>query len=100
MASFREMITSIVQEQEESIKNGFSVDIKPDEQAVESLSIERRENELIVCQYYDQRGDLMRDPEVRFRIEDDEWIPISYRQDPSVRQCSTDGIEIAEYLQT
>ena len=42
----------------------------------------------------------MRDPEVRFRVESDEWIPISYRQDPPVRQYSADGIEIAEYLQT
>jgi len=64
------------------------------------LNIERHGGELTVCQHYNQRGDLMRDPEVRFRIKDDEWIPISYRQDPSVRQCSTDGIEIAEYLQT
>jgi hypothetical protein len=64
------------------------------------LNIERHGNELVVCQYYLQRGDLMRDPKIRFRIEDDEWIPISYRQDPSVRQYSADGIEIDEDLQT
>jgi len=100
VTDFKQTIISIVNQHGESIDSDFALDIDADSNAVMDLSIERHGDELIVCQYYHQRGDLMRDPEVRFRVEADEWVPVSYRQDPSVRQCSADGIEIAEYLQT
>ena len=100
MADFRQTVTSIVNQHGESIDSDFYLDIDAESDAMMDLSIERHGDELIVCQYYHQRGDLMRDPEVRFRVEADECVPVSYRQDPSVRQCSADGIEIAEYLQT
>ena len=100
MTDFKQTIISTVNQHGESIDSDFALDIDADSNAVMDLNIERHGNELIVCQYYYQRGDLMRDPEVRFRVEADEWVPISYRQDPSVRQYSADGTEIAEYLQT
>jgi hypothetical protein len=34
-----------------------------------------------VAHYYEQNGDLMRDPDLVFEIIDGEWWPISYRQD-------------------
>jgi len=64
------------------------------------LSIERHGNELIVCQYYIQRGDLMRNPEVKFRIEaDGTWTPVSYRVDPlNTYEYSTEGVPIDDML--
>lgn len=98
MASFREVITEIVQEQEESMEDDFSSDVESDEQAVESLNIERRGDELIVCQYTTQRGDLMRDPEVRFEI-DGFWKPVEYRNDYLNKDHGDgNGLSVNEFL--
>ena len=34
-----------------------------------------------VAHYYEQNGDLMRDPEMVFEVSPDGWEPVSYRQD-------------------
>lgn len=69
MVNFRNIITSIVNQHGESIDSDFHLDIESDSDAIMDLSIARHGDELIICQYYLQRGDLMRDPEVRFRVE-------------------------------
>ena len=100
MKNFRDTIISIVNQNGESIESDFYVDVDAENDAVMDLSIERHGDELIVCQYYIQRGDLMRDPEVTFRIEaDGTWTPMSYRVDPlNTYEYSTEGIPIDDML--
>ena len=100
MKNFRDTIISIVNQNGESIESDFYVDVDAENEAVMDLSIERHGDELIVCQYYIQQGDLMRDPEVTFRIEaDGTWKPVSYRVDPlNTYEYSTEGIPIDDML--
>lgn len=102
MEYFKETITSIIESHGESIENeDLYLDIDSGSDAIEDLSIERQGSQLIVCQYYIQRGDYMRDPEVRFRIEDDdEWVPVRFRSDPNAYEYSSQGLEITNFLKT
>lgn len=58
------------------------------------------EQRLSVAHYHRQQGDLMRDPEVVFLIENEEWAPIEYYQDPAIHQQNSSGIEMDEFLTT
>ena len=100
MKNFRDTIISIVNQNGESIESDFYVDVDAENDAIMDLSIERHGEELIVCQYYIQRGDLMRDPEVTFQIEaDGTWTPMSYRVDPlNTYEYSTEGVPIGDML--
>lgn len=51
--------------------------------SVEYIGIGLRRLPLVsVMHYYEQNGDLMRDPDMEFEIDQQgEWHPISYRQD-------------------
>ena len=102
MEHFKKVIKRIVRSEGESIDNeDLYLDIESGSDSIENLSIERQDDELIVCQYYTENRDYMRDPEVRFRIQDDgEWLPVEYRQDPKIREYCTDGIDIEEFLRT
>lgn len=61
------------------------------------LTIEKvRSNEISVAHYYKQRGDLMRDPEIVYRVEDGEWIPVEYTQDPGIYQRDETGLPSVE----
>jgi len=62
MTTFRKVIERIVEQQGKSLESDFSVDVNPDEEAIENLSIEKQGEILIVCQYSTKRGDIMRDP--------------------------------------
>lgn len=54
-----------------------------------------------VAHYYTQQGDLISDPEVVFRIDGEEWIPVSFTQHPNIRQHDEDGLlEIDAFLRT
>ncbi len=100
MKNFRDTIISIVNQHGESIESDFYVDVDAENDALMDLTIERHGDELIVCQYYIQRGDLMRDPEVKFRIEaDGMWTPVSYRIDAlNTYEYSTEGVPIDDML--
>lgn len=102
MVKFKNIITSIVNQHDEPIDSDFHLEIESDSDAIMDLSIERHGDELTVCQYYLQRGDLMRDPEVRFRVESDgKWTPISYRIDAlNAYEYSTEGLDIDDVLKT
>jgi hypothetical protein len=42
----------------------------------------------------------MRDPEIRFEIEEDgSWKPVSYRLDPSVYKYCGDGLDLDDLLE-
>ena len=50
--------------------------------SVEHIGTGPRELPLVsVMHFYEQHGDLMRDPDMEFEIDEDKWHPISYRQD-------------------
>lgn len=58
------------------------------------LTIEKIEDsKLSVAHYYTQRGDLMSDPEIVFRIDNDgEWTPVRYTQHPRHHQYNENGL--------
>lgn len=43
-------------------------------------------NEVSVCHYYKQSGDIMRDPEVVFFTGYEQWVPITFEQSPGIYQ--------------
>lgn len=64
-----------------------------------ALVIEKiAENRISVGHYYEKNFDLCRDPEVVFKIEDGEWIPVEYVQDPYRREVDENGLEIQDFL--
>ena len=66
------------------------------------LTIEKiGDNRLSVAHYYTQRGDLMSDPEIVFRLDGDEWIPVRYTQHPHIHQHDEDGLtSISTFITT
>lgn len=62
------------------------------------LTIEKVwENQISVAHYYKQFGDLMRDPEIVFEIQENgDWLPIRYRQDPYKDEYKPGGIRTAK----
>lgn len=45
-------------------------------------------NEVSVCHYYKQNGDMMRDPEVVFFTGYERWVPITFEQSPGMYQVA------------
>lgn len=65
------------------------------------LTIEKiDDNRLSVAHYYRQRGDLMRDPEIVFRIQEDgTWMPILYRNDGlGIHEHDVSGLSMSEFV--
>lgn len=59
----------------------------------DDLVIEKvADDRLSVAQVYTQRGDLMRDPEVVFRIDDEGWTPVMYQHDPWQYEQDDNGL--------
>lgn len=70
-------------------------------QGYHDLTIEKiGPDRLSVAHYYTQRGDLMRDPEIVFRIEEgDSWTPIEYRQDDlGIYQRDESGLDLSGFI--
>ena len=67
----------------------------------EDLTIEKIDDDLIsVAHYYKQRMDLMRDPEIVFRIEESgDWTPIEYQQDPGIYQRDLSGLSLNGFVE-
>lgn len=58
------------------------------------LTIEKiGDNRLSVAHYYTQRGDLMSDPEVVFRLDGDTWVPVRYTQHPRIHHHDESGLK-------
>jgi|GEM_PF-5240252 len=83
--------------------NGFeSVDdmevgdhISVDVPGLMELVIEKVLDDTIsVAHYWEQNRDLMRDPEIVFQVENGEWTPIEYIQDPRVHRHDPDGLDL------
>lgn len=59
------------------------------------------DDRLSVMHSYTQRGDLMSDPEIVFRLEDDDWVPVRYTQHPSLHKHDEDGLDdVADFVET
>lgn len=70
-------------------------------QGYHDLTIEKISSDcLSVAHYYTQRGDLMRDPEIVFRIrENDKWMAVEYRQDDrSIHQRDESGLGLGGFV--
>ena len=74
------------------------LDIDSGRDYIEDLSIKRHRNELVVRQYRTQRGDLIRDPEVRLDISNGDWEAVEYREDPHTHQIDHDGLQLDDFL--
>jgi hypothetical protein len=62
------------------------------------LTIEKvGENRLSVAHYYTQRGDLMSDPEIVFRIDGGVWIPVRFTQHLRVHKHDPEGLELDSF---
>lgn len=87
-----------IQNPVEEMEIGERYEIPADYTAADmDLTIEKvREQEISVAHYYKQRGDLMRDPEIVYRVEDGDWIPVEYTQDPGIYQRDDTGLSSVE----
>lgn len=70
MRYFVKTLRTIVEQHGEEFESDFALTVESD--SFEDLTIERHGDELTVMHTYTQRGDLMRDPEVTFELQEDE----------------------------
>lgn len=64
------------------------------------LTIEKvGQQQISVAHHYVQRCDLMCDPEIVFRVENGEWVPIEYTQHPRVYQRDEDGLQLNGFIE-
>lgn len=69
-------------------------------ESYEDLTIEKVGSNLIgVAHHYVQRGDLMCDPEIVFRVDDGVWTPVRFTQHPNVHQHDPEGIELDGFVE-
>jgi hypothetical protein len=77
------------------INESYTVEVS----GYDDLTIEKvGEKKISVAHHYVQRCDLMCDPEVVFRVENGDWIPIEYTQHPRVYQRDENGLQLNEFL--
>lgn len=85
------------------INDSYKVDQGEDSPYMPLTMEKTGEDKMAVDHHYIQRMDYMRDPEVRFQIEDFDgdigpngWNPIEYRQDgfPQVYERDVDGLGV------
>lgn len=66
-----------------------------------NLTIEKiSENRVSVAHYYKQHGDIMSDPEIVFKIQDSEWLPVRYTQHPNHHRHNENGLpSVQEFVE-
>ncbi len=63
------------------------------------LAIEKvGQQQISVAHHYVLRCDLMCDPEIVFRVENGDWIPIEFTQHPRVYQRDEDGLQLNGFI--
>ncbi len=50
------------------------------------------DHRISVGHYYEQHGDLLSDPEIVFKIQGSEWIPVRYTQHPHIHRHNEHGL--------
>ena len=80
---------------------GDHIEIEPQSDAMMPLTIEKiGSDRLAVSHHYIQRGDVMYDPEIVFRLSGDNWVPIRYTQHPHIHQYNEDGLtQVTEFIE-
>ena len=64
------------------------------------LTIEKvGQHRISVAHHYVQRCDLMCDPEIVFRVEDGDWVPVEFTQHPGVYQRDEDGLNLDGFVE-
>lgn len=77
------------------INESYTVEVS----GYDDLTIEKvGEKEVSVAHHYVQRCDLMCDPEVVFRVENGDWIPIEYTEHPRIYQRDENGLQLNGFL--
>ncbi|MGQ4555997.1 DUF6908 domain-containing protein [Halobellus sp. GM3] len=66
-----------------------------DDLAIEKVGRQR----ISVAHHYVRRCDLMCDPEIVFRVEGGDWIPIEYTQHPRVYRRDEDGLPLSGFIE-
>lgn len=94
MEAAREILHAHGYDDAASMTVGDDIKITLDSDAMMPLVIEKiADNRLSVAHYYTQRGDLMSDPEIVFRVNSDDWTPVRYTQHPHIHQHNEDGLD-------
>lgn len=96
MKSIKEILSSHGYDSIEAVPTDTYAEISVE--GYEDLTIEKiAPNRLSVSHSYTQRGDIMRDPEIVFKVTDgEEWIAVMYQQDNiGAFQQDDSGIESA-----
>lgn len=84
----------------ESMEVGDTVSVNPDSNALMPVVIEKTDKrKLCVGHYYRQTGDQMSDPEVLFKVENQNWLPIRFIQDPNVERIDPTGLDLGGFLE-
>jgi hypothetical protein len=78
-----------------AVNESYTIEVE----GYEDLTIEKiGPDRLSVAHHYIQRGDLMCDPEIVFRVKEGKWIPIRYTQHPRVHLYDPEGIEVEAFV--
>jgi len=97
MEVVEEILASVgVEDVEEmAVNENYTIEVD----GYEDLTIEKiAENQVSVAHHYVQRGDLMCDPEIVFRVEDGDWTPVEYTQHPHTHQHDSTGLDITDFV--
>lgn len=66
----------------------------------EDLTIEKiGPNRVSVAHHYLQRGDLMCDPEIVFKVEDGDWTPVRYTHHPHTHRHDSEGLDLDGFVE-
>jgi hypothetical protein len=66
----------------------------------DTLTIEKVAPErLSVAHHRVQRGDLMCDPEIVFRVESDGWVPVEYTRHPRLYRHDESGLQLDGFVE-
>ena len=79
------------------VNESYSIEVPGfDTLTIEKIGPER----LSVAHHRVQRGDLMCDPEIVFRVESNGWVPVEYTQHPQIYQHDESGLELGGFVAT
>jgi hypothetical protein len=79
-----------------NLNESYSIEVPGfDTLTIEKVAPER----LSVAHHRVQRGDLMCDPEIVFRVESNGWVPIEYTQHPRLHQHDESGLQLDGFVE-
>lgn len=79
------------------VNESYSIEVT----GFDTLTIEKvAPQRLSVAHHRVQRGDLMCDPEIVFRVESNRWVPVEYTQHPRIYQHDESGLVLDGFVAT